>query len=126
MAPDGVELIVGVMNREGFGSFVLVGLGGVLVDVSRKVSVRLGPVDAATARAMLQETEAATLLGGVRGRPRCDIDAAARAIAAFSRAAAAHSEFYAAMEINPLIVGLHGAVGVDLLIEPHASSSEIT
>ncbi len=73
MASDGVELIVGVMNHKGFGSFVLVGPGGVLVDVSRKVSVRLGPVDAATARAMLAETEAATLLGGVRGRPRCDM-----------------------------------------------------
>ncbi|HEY6430610.1 MAG TPA: acetate--CoA ligase family protein, partial [Acetobacteraceae bacterium] len=126
MAPDGVELIVGAINRKGFGSFVLVGPGGVLVDVSRKASVRLGPVDAATARAMLQETEAAMLLGGVRGRPRSDIDAAARAIAAFSRLAAAHSEFYAAMEINPLIVSPHGAAGVDLLIEPHASSSETT
>jgi acyl-CoA synthetase (NDP forming) len=126
MAPDGVELIVGVMNRRGFGSFVLVGPGGVLVDISRKVSVRLGPVDAATARAMLQETEAAALLGGVRGKPRCDMAAAARAIAAFSHFAAAHADFYAAMEINPLIVGPHGAVGVDLLIESHAHPSEAT
>ena len=72
-----------------------------------------------TARAMLQETAAATLLGGVRGRPRCDIDAAAKAIAAFSRLAAAHVDCYAALEINPLIVTPQGAVGVDLLLHPH-------
>lgn len=119
MAPDGVELIIGATNQRGFGSFTLAGPGGVLVEVSKQASVRLGPIDAATARDMLHETAAATLLGGVRGRPRCDIDAAAEAIAAFSRFAAAHAERYAALEINPLIVSPHGAVGVDLLIEPH-------
>lgn len=124
MAPQGVELIVGVLNRKGFGSFLLVGPGGVLVDVSRKASVRLGPVDVTTARTMLHETEAATLLARVRGRSACDIDAAAQAIAAFSRVAAAHADLYATMEINPLIVSPTGAIGVDLLVEPHASSSE--
>jgi acetate---CoA ligase (ADP-forming) len=124
MAPEGVELIVGINNQIGFGSFVLVGPGGVLVEISKQASVRLGPVDIATARAMLQETAAATLLAGVRGRPRCDIDAAAAAIAAFSRFGAAHATRYAALEINPLIVGPHGAIGVDLLIEPTPTMAE--
>jgi acetate---CoA ligase (ADP-forming) len=91
----------------------------VLAEISAQASVRPGPVDLVTARAMLQETAAATLLGGVRGRPRCDIDAAAKAIAAFSRLAAAHVDCYAALEINPLIVTPQGAVGVDLLLDPH-------
>ena len=46
------------------------------------------------------------------------------AIAAFSLVAAAHADHYATLEINPLIVSPSGAVGVDLLIEPHGSSSE--
>ena len=71
---------------------------------------------------MLEETAAATLLAGVRGRPRCDIDAAAAAIAAFSRVGAAHAGRYAALEINPLIVGPLGAIGVDLLIEPYRTT----
>jgi acyl-CoA synthetase (NDP forming) len=124
MAPDGVELIVGINNQPGFGSFVLAGPGGVLVEISKQASVRLGPVDAATARAMLAETAAATLLAGVRGRPPCDIDAAAEAIAAFSRVGAAHAERYAALEINPLIVGPRGAIGVDLLIGPARTTAE--
>jgi succinyl-CoA synthetase beta subunit len=119
MAPEGVELILGATNQPGFGSFVLAGPGGVLAEISAQASVRLGPVNLATARAMLQETAAARLLGGVRGRPRCDIDAAARAFVAFSRVAAAYVSSYATMEINPLIVTAQGAVGVDLLLEPH-------
>jgi acyl-CoA synthetase (NDP forming) len=124
MAPDGVELILGINNQPGFGSFVLAGPGGVLVEISKQASVRLGPVDVATARTMLTETAAATLLAGVRGRPSCDINAAAQAIAAFSRFGAAHAGRYAALEINPLIVGQHGAVGVDLLIEPTRTRAE--
>jgi hypothetical protein len=73
---------------------------------------------------MLAETPAAKLLGGVRGKPPCDIDAAAAAIAAFSRFAAGQVERLAALEINPLIVGPKGAVGVDLLIEPHHAPTE--
>jgi acyl-CoA synthetase (NDP forming) len=124
MAVEGVELIVGVRNEPGFGSFVLAGPGGVLVEISAQASVRLGPVDAAGARAMLQETAVGRLLEGVRGRPRCDIDAAAAAIAAFSAFGAAQAGRLAALEINPLIVGPTGAVGVDLLLEPRHDAPE--
>jgi acyl-CoA synthetase (NDP forming) len=122
MAPSGVELILGATNQRGFGSFVLAGPGGVLVEINAQASVRLGPITVETAHEMLRETAAAKLLAGVRGRPACDIDAAARAIAAFSRLAASHARNYAAMEINPLIVTPDGAVGVDLLLEPHRSA----
>ncbi|MEO8203176.1 MAG: acetate--CoA ligase family protein, partial [Betaproteobacteria bacterium] len=119
MAGEGVELIVAVRNDPHLGSFVVVGPGGLLVEVMGKASVRRGPVDAETAAAMLNETAAGTLLDGVRGRGACDRDAAARAIAALSQLGAALHATAATIEINPLIVGAHGALGVDLLIEPH-------
>mgnify|MGYP003576503895 CR=1 FL=1 len=118
MAGEGVELIVGVRNEKDFGSFVIVGPGGVLVEISKQSSVRLGPVDEEEARAMLYETAAGRLLEGVRGKGPWDIDAAARAIAAFSRIGAGQMDRLAALEINPLIVGTDGALGVDLLLEP--------
>jgi acyl-CoA synthetase (NDP forming) len=124
MAGEGIELILGIRTLPGFGSFVLVGLGGVLVEVSNQVAVRLGPVDAATALEMLEETAAARLLRGVRGRGPYAIGAAAEAIAAFSRFGAAQAARYAAIEINPLIVGPEGAVGVDLLFEPNQGRPE--
>jgi acyl-CoA synthetase (NDP forming) len=117
-AGEGIELIVGIRNQKGFGSFVIAGVGGVLVEIANKAAVRLGPVDEAQALAMLEETIAGKLLHGVRGRGPWDIAAAAKAIAAFSRFGAAHADSLAALEINPLIVGVKGAVGVDVLLEP--------
>jgi len=117
-AEAGVELIVGIRNQKGFGSFVIVGPGGVLVELANQASVRLGPVTADEARAMLDETAAGKLLRGARGKPACDLNAAAAAIAAFSRFGAARVDTLASLEINPLIVGPRGAKGVDMLFEP--------
>ena len=118
MAGRGVELIVAVRNDPALGSFVVVGPGGVLVEVIQRTAVRRGPIDAATADAMLDETVAGKLLAGVRGAPPCDRAAAAEAIAAVSRLGALLHGAAATLEINPLIVLAQGAVGVDLLIEP--------
>ncbi len=117
MVGRGVELIVAVRNDPALGSYVVVGPGGVLVDVIKRASVRRGPIDAATADAMLDETVAGELLAGVRGNPPVDRAAAASAIAALSRLGALLHGAVATIEINPLIVLETGAVGVDLLIE---------
>lgn len=122
MVEDGVELIVGIRNDPQLGSFVIVGPGGVLVDVANQASVRLGPVDEDEARAMLAETSAARLIMGVRGKGPFNMAAATRTIAAFSRFGAARLDTLATLEINPLIVGRDEALGVDVLAEPHARS----
>jgi hypothetical protein len=123
MAETGVELIVGVRNQRGFGSFVIVGPGGVLVELANQASVRLGPVTPAQAREMLEETAAGKLLRGARGSAAGDVDAAAEAIAAFSRFGAARVDTLASLEINPLIVGPQGATGVDFLFEAFSAPS---
>ncbi|MFO0996712.1 MAG: acetate--CoA ligase family protein [Alphaproteobacteria bacterium] len=122
MAGAGIELILGVRNDPRFGSIIVAGLGGTLVEIVKEASLRIGPVDEAEARAMLGETKAGTLLAGVRGKGPYDIDAAARAIAALSRFGAAHHGQLASVEINPLIVLERGkgALGVDVLLEPTA------
>ena len=122
MVREGVELIAGIRNDPELGSFVIVGPGGVLVEVADRVSIRVAPVDDAEARDMLAETPAARLIAGVRGRGPYDMAAAARAIAALSRFGSAQRGALATLEINPLIVGRDGVLGVDVLAEPHATS----
>ncbi|MEI2418256.1 acetate--CoA ligase family protein [Orrella sp. JC864] len=117
MAAPGVELFLGIRNEPGFGSFIIVGVGGVLVEISRQSSMRRGPVDAQQAREMLQETVAAKLIAGVRGKGPYDMQAAVQAIVAFSRFGAQFAQAFGAMEINPLIVSAQGAMGVDFLAE---------
>jgi hypothetical protein len=119
MAGEGVELIIALRNDPHLGSFVVVGPGGLLVEVMGKASVRRGPVDRETAGAMLDETAAGMLLDGVRGRGPFDRKAAAQAIVALSHIGAMLHGIAATIEINPLIVASQGALGVDLLIERH-------
>ncbi len=119
MAQGGVELIAGIRNDPAFGSLIVVGLGGTLVEILKQSSLRIGPVSSDTARTMLDETLAGALLRGIRGKGSYDIDAAARAISALSRFGAATQGVLGALEINPLIVleEGRGALGVDALLE---------
>lgn len=120
MVGEGVELIVAARSEPGFGTVIVVGLGGIFVEFIKSVSVRLGQIDTAGARAMLDECRASEMLAGLRGKGPYDITAAAEAIAALSRFAVAAGPYVGSLEINPLIVGTKGAVGVDVLLTPPA------
>jgi acyl-CoA synthetase (NDP forming) len=117
MAPieRGVELLIGARWDARFGPVALVGLGGVYAEVLRDVAVALAPVTPARAAALLGKLHAFPLLDGARGRPALDIAAAAAALAALSTVAAAHPEI-AELEVNPLLVLPHGALGLDARI----------
>lgn len=114
-----VELLLGGRVDPAFGPVVVCGLGGVFVEIFHDVAIGLAPIDAAGARRLLQSLTAWPLLDGARGRPPADVDAAAEAIAAFSRFIAAQADDIASCEINPLLIraaGL-GVVGLDAVIE---------
>ncbi|MDW8338194.1 MAG: acetate--CoA ligase family protein [Thermoleophilia bacterium] len=112
MAPvgDGVELLVGTRRDPRFGPVVLVGLGGLYAELLDDVAVALVHED--DAARLLRSLRGAPLLGGARGRPPLDLGAAARAVAALSRAAAACPEV-AELEVNPLLVLPDGVLGLD-------------
>ncbi|MBS7348797.1 MAG: acetate--CoA ligase family protein, partial [Comamonas sp.] len=98
------ELIVGASRDAVFGMTLTVGLGGVLTEIYQDVSHRLLPVDEGIAREMLQSLKAYPLLEGYRGRAHADVDAACKAIAAFSDAVLALQEQVQEVEVNPLLV----------------------
>jgi acyl-CoA synthetase (NDP forming) len=108
----GVELVVGTRRDARFGAVVLVGLGGIYTEVLRDVAAALAPVDERQARRLLSGLRGAPLLFGARGRPPLDVGAAASVVAAISRIGASHPEI-AELEINPLLVGVEGAWGLD-------------
>ncbi len=112
------EILVGATRDPQFGPVVSCGLGGIFVEVFRDVALGRAPVGPAEARAMLESLRAYPLLVGARGRPRADLDAVARALAAVSQAACDLGEALEAIEVNPLIVGPEGegAVAVDAVV----------
>ena len=114
---DGVaEVLVGYRIDRDAGPIVVVAAGGELAEVHADRSVRMAPVDLATAFDMIGEVQALQVLSGFRGRPPGDIAALAAAIVSMSRLAGLHEVTEA--EINPLMVlpEGHGVVAVDALV----------
>jgi succinyl-CoA synthetase beta subunit len=105
---EGLEMIVGVREDPQFGPFLVVGLGGVLVEVIKDVTLRLLPVGADDAGEMLSALRSAPLLGAFRGRKLRDVDALVQAMVGLSRVFCDYRPWLSDIEINPLIVGAKG------------------
>ena len=118
MAKGVGEVLIGYRVDPQVGPLVMLAAGGVLTEIYRDRSMRLAPVDVATAREMIGEVKALQALAGYRGMPAGDLDALAAAIAALSRLALPGQLQVAEAEINPLIVRAagEGVVAVDALI----------
>lgn len=108
MVRDGVEAYIGAIRSDEFGPLVLVGLGGVFVEVLGDVVARLAPVDHARAAEMLAELKGRKLLDGVRGKPPADVGALVDLVVRVSRLAAALGERLSELDLNPVIVRPRG------------------
>jgi acyl-CoA synthetase (NDP forming) len=113
--PAGVELALGIVRDPELGPLVVVGAGGVLVELLSDRSVALPPVSAQLADELLARLRVATLLGGVRGAPPADMAAVIRAISGLAELATELGDRLEALDINPLICGPDGAIAVDAL-----------
>ena len=101
---SGVEIIVGCRDDAIFGPVVVLGAGGVHVELIGDASLRLLPVDANDVRAMIGEIKAAELLAGFRGQAAADTEALIRAVVGLGEIYLDHRHLLADLEVNPLIV----------------------
>jgi acetyltransferase len=113
---QGTEVLLGARTDPQYGPFLMVGLGGILVEVLKDVAIRLLPVDEGEARRMLQELRSYQVLQGVRGQGPRDIDALVKAMLGLSDIFAVHRNHLTDLEINPLMVRAQGqgAAAVDV------------
>ena len=111
-APKGVEVVVGGLRNEQFGPVVMVGLGGIYVEVFKDVAFRLAPLDKAEAGRQLQETKAFKLLQGVRGEKPCDVDALCELVVNTGRLISAFDGI-AEIDFNPVFCYPQGCTAVD-------------
>lgn len=100
----GVEVLLGVTRDPVFGPVMTVGLGGIFTEILRDIEHRTLPVDEARAAAMLRRLKAFPLLNGARGRPRRDVTALCRTMAALSDAVLANGDAIREVELNPILV----------------------
>ncbi|SEV80281.1 acetate--CoA ligase family protein [Natrinema salifodinae] len=111
----GLEVIVGGTRDPSFGPTVLVGLGGIAVEVLQDTSHRIAPISTAEALEMTRELEASPLFDGYRGSPAVDRTAVAETIVAVGDLLA-EREAIREIEINPLLALSERAVALDALI----------
>ncbi len=105
---QGTEVLLGARTDPQYGPFLMVGLGGILVEVLKDVAIRLLPVDQGEARRMLQELRGFKVLQGVRGQGPRDVDALVKAMVGLSDVFAAQRNHLTDLEINPLMVRAQG------------------
>ena len=118
MITNGIEVIVGVNIDPQLGPMLLLGIGGVLVEVYGDVSLRRCPINRDEALEMIDSLKGARLLHGYRGRLPADVDALGRTLVAVSHMAAHLQDELSEVDINPLLVlpDGEGAVAADALI----------
>lgn len=109
MAPAGYEVIVGMINDDTWGPLMMVGMGGVAVELFKDVVYRPGPVSPREAEAMLRSLKSVALFNGFRGKPVVDLAPLAKLVSTLSRIADAHRDSIAEMELNPVIVHSDGS-----------------
>lgn len=119
MVRPGHELIVGMRRDPQFGPLVMVGLGGIYVELLKDVAFRVAPFDRNEARRMIAETHAGKLLSGLRGQPPADVEAVVDVILKVAQLALDHTQIQE-IDVNPLMVypagAVPGALAVDVRI----------
>ena len=116
VVPPGVELALGMVRDPQFGPLIMIGAGGVLVEVLSDRAFAEPPLDLARAKALLGRLQARRLLAGFRGMPACNVEAVAEAIVRLSALAADVGDLINELDVNPLIAGPSGCAAVDVLV----------
>ncbi|MBU1162865.1 MAG: acetate--CoA ligase family protein [Proteobacteria bacterium] len=107
MSQPGDEVILGVNRYPAFGPLLMVGLGGIYVELFKDVVFRLAPIGRNESRRMIRSIKGYNIFKGFRGRPKSDIKTLEKSVVSLSDMVMNHPEI-AEMDINPLMVHEEG------------------
>lgn len=113
MASAGVEMILGLLRDPTYGPVIMVGFGGIYVELLQDVAFRAPPIDQAEALTMLNTLRGQKLLNGMRGSASVDKEALAKLIVALGDLALKRPDILE-LDLNPVIAHVKGAEIVDV------------
>ena len=118
MVRGGREMIIGMTQDPQWGPTIVVGLGGILVEVLKDIAIRVAPLNSSDVEAMLHELKGGKILQSFRGQAAADIDAIIDIVLRFSQLCLDLKDEIEEIDINPLLVfdNGKGAKVVDCLI----------
>jgi acyl-CoA synthetase (NDP forming) len=113
----GVECLLGVSRDDQLGPTLVMGLGGVFVEILADVQIRIPPISAAEAKRALESLKGAKVFSGARGAPPADVDALADMASRLSWLAFDLRDRISELDLNPVMVMPRGdgAFAVDAL-----------
>lgn len=116
MVKGGLELVLGMNNDPEVGPVILVGSGGVDLELVKDVALAAPPLDEARAMALLDRTRAGRIMEGYRGRAKLDKVAVARTIVGLSNLVQDAAGQIQSIDVNPYLAREQGGVALDGLI----------
>jgi acyl-CoA synthetase (NDP forming) len=116
MAPGEFEMALGLINDPQVGPVMMIGAGGVLVELLQDRLFAVPPLDHEAAERLLKGLRLYPGLTGFRGSEAVAMDRLVDTIVAFSSLAYHLGTFVTSIDVNPLIVQTDGVVAVDALV----------
>jgi len=104
MVHGGIEVIIGLSQDPLFGPVLLLGMGGIFVELYQDVALRACPISSSDAREMLQEVKGARLLEGFRGQPAADVEALTDLLVRVSHLGIQCEREIRELDLNPVLV----------------------
>ncbi len=128
MIPPGIEMIAGLKRDPQFGMTLVVGLGGIFVEILKDAALGVVPLGRSEIESMIDSLRSRAILDGARGRPRGDVPALVDALLRLSKLAEDLGHGIDQLDINPLIVLPEGkgVRAVDALIIKRQNGQEIS
>jgi acyl-CoA synthetase (NDP forming) len=115
MMPAATELVLGALRDKLFGPVVMFGLGGIYVEVLRRVGFRLAPFDIREARELIHDMLPPKIIAGARGRKKLDVDAIAAILVSLGRLLQVNPQIDE-VDLNPCLALDDGCLAVDARI----------
>jgi acetyltransferase len=110
---DGLELIVGIKREKGLGTLIMVGMGGIYVEILKDAVFRFTPLTREDAKEMIDELKSKALLYGFRGSPKRDIDILVDVLLRISNLVTLVPQI-SELDINPFFLKTEGQGGMAL------------
>tara|TARA_B100000953_G_scaffold265751_1_gene233581 strand:+ start:10144 stop:12246 length:2103 start_codon:yes stop_codon:yes gene_type:complete len=103
MVKGGKEMIIGSKLEPGMGPVVMLGMGGIYVEILKDVTFRLAPLTDQEANDMISSIKTKKLLDGVRGEKPSDIGKLSECIQRLSQLVTDFTEIKE-LDMNPVLV----------------------
>ena len=98
----GTELIIGAVIDNQFGPMIMLGIGGIAVEIYNDVALRMAPLSEGDVPRMIDSLKARDLIRGFRGRKPINLQSLTSCLMSFSRLISEMEPFIESADLNPV------------------------